>query len=206
MKFTYKLFPDWLRNLTTHVQDPRIAKKCQYSMEQIFYCGLMVFLLRHRSLRSFYLENKNNPYTVKNLNRWITTKGIPSDDELRYTLQTVSTKSLNDLLRELHQNLERKKILTGQKLFDRHELVSLDGTGQISSKNIRCEKCLSKTLASGEICYYHGQLLASITNISASYALPFQFESIERDDVDTQYSKNDCELNAAKRLLVKLKS
>ena len=206
MKFTYKLFPDWLRNVTTHVQDPRIAKKCQYSMEQIFCCGLMVFLLRHRSLRSFCLENKNNPYSVKNLNRWLTIKGIPSDDELRYTLQTVSTKSLNNLLRDFHQKLERKKILTGQKLFDRHELVSLDGTGQISSKNIQCEKCLSKTLSSGEICHYHGQLLASVTNVSASYSLPLQFEPIERDDVDTQYSKNDCELNAAKRLLVKLKA
>ena len=48
----------------------------------------------------------------------------------------------------------------------------------------------------------NGQLLASVTNVSASYSLPFQFEPIERDDVDTQYSKNDCELNAAKRLLV----
>jgi hypothetical protein len=206
MKFTYKLFPDWLRNLTMHVQDPRIAKKCQYSMEQIFCCGLMVFLLRHRSLRSFCLENKDNPYTVKNLNRWLTIKGIPSDDEIRYSLQTVSTKSLNNLLREFHQKLERKKILCQQKLFARHELVVLDGTGQISSKKIHCEKCLTKTLSSGDICYYHGQLLASITNISASYSLPLQLEPIEQDDVDTEYSKNDCEINAAKRLLTKLKS
>lgn len=168
MKFTYKLFPDWLRNATKHAQDPRIAKKCQYSMEQIFCCGLMVFLLRHRSLRSFCLENKGNPYTLKNFGRWITIKDIPSDDEIRYSLQTVSTKSLNDLLREFHHKLERKKILAGQKLFDRHELVVLDGTGQISSKKIQCEKCLRKTLSSGDICYYHGQLLASVTNISAS--------------------------------------
>ncbi len=115
MKFTYKVFPDWLRNTNMHVQDPRIAKKCQYSVEQIFCCGLMVFLLRHRSLRSFYLENKDNPYTIKNLNRWLTIKGIPSDDELRYSLQTVSTKSLNSLLREFHQNLERKKSCPSKK-------------------------------------------------------------------------------------------
>jgi hypothetical protein len=121
-------------------------------------------------------------------------------------LQTVSTKSLNNLLREFHQKLERKKILCQQKLFARHELVVLDGTGQISSKKIHCEKCLTKTLSSGDICYYHGQLLASITNISASYSLPLQFEPIEQDDVDTEYSKNDCEINAAKRLLTKLKS
>lgn len=176
MKFTYKLFPEWLRNTTKHIQDPRIAKKCQYSMEQIFCCGLMVFLLRHRLLRSFCLENRDNPYTLKNFCRWLTIRDIPSDDEIRYSLQTVGTKSLNNILREFHQKLERKKILTEQKLFDRHELAVLDGTGQISSKKIQCEKCLSKTLSSGEICYYHGQLLVTFTNISASYSLPLQFD------------------------------
>lgn len=109
MKFTYKLFPDWMRNTTKHIQDPRIAKKCQFSMEQVFSCGLMVFLLRHRSLRSFCLENKNNANSLKNLNHWISIKEIPSDDGLRYGLQTISTKSLNNLLREFHQKLERKK-------------------------------------------------------------------------------------------------
>lgn len=169
MQFTYKLFPDWVRNITKYIHDPRINKKCRYSMEQIFFCGLMVFLLRH-------------------------------------SLQTVSTRSVNDILKELHQKLERKKTLNEDRLFDRYELVSLDGTGQISSKKIQCEKCLTKNLSSGEVCYYHGQLLASITNVSGSYSLPLQFEPIEKDDVDTQYSKNDCELNAAKRLLAKMKT
>ena len=44
--------------------------------------------------------------------------------------------------------------------------------------------------------YYYGQLLASITNIKANYSLPLQFEPIERSDIETEYSKNDCELNA----------
>ncbi len=175
-------------------------------MEEIFFCGLMVFLLRHRSLRSFCKENRDNQYTVKNFGRWITIKDIPSDDEIRYSLQTVGTQSINNLLKELHQRMERKKVLKQEKLFERHELITLDGTGQISSKKIQCEKCLTKTLSSGEVCYYHGQLLASVTSVSASFALPLQFEPIERDDVDTQYSKNDCELSAAKRLLVKIKT
>ena len=58
MKFTYKLFLGWLRTTTKYIQDTRIAKKCQYSMEQVICSGLMVFQLRHRSLRSFCLENK----------------------------------------------------------------------------------------------------------------------------------------------------
>lgn len=121
-------------------------------------------------------------------------------------MQTVSTQSLNLLLKDYHQTIERKKLLINEKLFNRCELLTLDGTGQLCSQNISCEHCLTKTLASGGEQFYHGQLLASLTNINASYALPLQFEPIERGDTQTQYSKNDCELNAGKRLICKLRS
>ncbi len=205
LKFTRRLWPKWIQNISSRVQDPRIQSRCNYSMEQVVFSGLMMFILRYRSLRSYCLENKENPNTMANFARGITISEIPSDDGHRYCLQTVSTKSLNGLLKDFHQGLERNKLLRSEKLFARHELVVLDGTGQLYSENINCERCLSKTLQSGEKRFYHGQLLASLTNASASYALPLQFEPIERSDTETQYSKNDCELNAAKRLIGKLR-
>lgn len=183
LKFTYRLWPNWIKSISNRVKDPRVKDKCSYC-----------------------LENKGNPLTIKNFERWITISEIPSDDELRYCLQTVSTQSLNLLLKDYHHVIERKKLLVDDKLFCRHELVSLDGTGQLCSKNIGCERCLTKTLASGEVQFHHGQLLASLTNTNGSYALPLQFEPIERSDTETQYSKNDCEINAGKRLLSKLRT
>lgn len=175
-------------------------------MEQVIFSGLMMFILRYRSLRSFCIENKGNPSTIKNFSRWISISDLPSDDELRYCLQTLSTRSLNHLLKDYHYTLERKKILAADKLFNRHELVSLDGTGQLCSQNIKCEHCLTRVHQSGEVQFYHGQLLASLTNINASYALPLQFEPIQHSETETQYSKNDCELNAGKRLLAQLRT
>jgi len=90
----------------------------------------------------------------------------------------------------------------------------MDGTGQLSSDKIQCEKCLTRqsTDPQGQVLtkYLHGQLLLSLTALDAKYSLPFQFEPIERSDLsveaaETQYSKNDCELNAAKRAIQKLK-
>lgn len=206
MKFTYHLFPNWIRSITHRVPDHRIQAKCSYSMEQVVFSGLMMFIMRYRSLRSYSIENKGNPFAIKNFQRWITISDIPSDDEFRYCMQTVSTNSLNLLLKDFHQTIERKKLLVDEKLFNRFELVTLDGTGQLCSKKISCEQCLTKTLENGEVQFCHGQLLASITNVKAGYALPLQFEPIQRGDTETAYTKNDCELNAGKRLICKLRT
>ena len=139
MKFTYRLFPNWIRSITDRVPDPRMKSKCIYSIEQVMFSGLMMFVMRYRSLRSYCLENRDNPYTIKNYQRWITISDIPSDDEFRYCMQTVSTNSLNLLLKDYHQTIERKKLFVDEKLFNRHELVTLDGTGQLCSKNINCD-------------------------------------------------------------------
>ncbi len=131
MKFTYHLFPGWVRSITHRVPDPRMKNKCSYSIEQVVFSGLMMFIMRYRSLRSYSIENKSNPFTIKNFQRWITISDIPSDDEFRYCMQTVSTNSLNLLLKDYHQAIERKKLLVDEKFFNRHELVTLDGTGQL---------------------------------------------------------------------------
>lgn len=174
-------------------------------MEQVIFCGLLMFVMRYRSLRSYTLENRNNPFAIKNFQRWITISEVPSDDEFRYNLQTVSTNSLNLLLKDYHQIIERRKLLADEKLFNKFELLTFDGTGQLCSEKISCEHCLTRTLENGKVQFYHGQLLASLTNIKASYALPLQFEPIQRGETETSYTKNDCELNAGKRLICKLR-
>ena len=73
--------------------------------QQVVFSGLMLFIMRYRSLRSYCLENENNPYAILNFQRWITITDIPNDDEFRYCLQTVSTNSLNLLLKDYHQTI-----------------------------------------------------------------------------------------------------
>ena len=204
-KFAYRMWPNLIRAITNNIQEHRVKGRCSYTIEQAVFCGLMVFVLRYRSLRSFCFENKNNPRSLKNFQKWITISDVPSDDELRYILQCVSTRSLNNLLKEYHQRIERNKILYQQKIFGKYESISVDGTGQLSSSKLKGEKYLTKKNTTGGTTYYHGQLLASLTNTSANYALPLQFEPIEKNESSTEYSKNDCELNAGKRLFENLK-
>lgn len=106
IKFIYRLWPGRIRSITARAPVPRIKAKCVYTMEQAIFSGLCpIFALRYRSLRSFYLENKNNPITMKNFDKGIVIKDIPVDDDIGYCLQTVSTKIFNDLLMDFLQTL-----------------------------------------------------------------------------------------------------
>ncbi len=80
-KISCSMWPNLIRAITNNIHEHRIKERCSYTMEQAVFFGLMVFVLRYRSLRSFCFENKNN---------------VPSDDELKYILQCVSTRSLKN--------------------------------------------------------------------------------------------------------------
>lgn len=210
MKLTYRLFPEfrsWLSNLP----DSRIQRKCSYSMGQVTFCTLMMYLTRQRSLNAFCAENRDSEWTRCNFQKWMPMHNVPTDDGIRYALAKRPTSAINGLLRDIHAGLERKKILSDQRLLDKFELVALDGSGQLSSYNLRFENALTRktTLADGSVrtMFLHGQLVATLTNPSATFSLPLFFEPIERQGAETTvYDKNDCEINAAKRLFYKLKT
>jgi len=209
MKLTYRLFPEFSSWLSK-VPDSRIQASCLYSIGQVAFCTLMMSLTRQRSLRSFCMENRDSEWTLHNFQKWMPMHNVPTDDDIRYVLADVPTSAMNDLLHKIHAGLERKKILADQKLLAM-ELVSLDGSGQLSSYKLRYDNALTRqtTLANGteRTLFLHGQLVATLTNPQATYAMPLFFEPIQRQGTEAvEYDKNDCEINAAKRLFFKLKT
>jgi hypothetical protein len=82
-------------------------------------------------------------------------------------------------------------------------LVSLDGTTYFTSKEIHCDGCLErKNKKTGEITYSHQALGAAIVHPDRREAIPLPPEPIVKQDGE---KKNDCERNAAKRQLAKLR-
>jgi len=141
----------------------------------------------------------------------------PTDDDFRYVLAEVPTASLNEFLCKTHAQLERKKILTDQKFMDKMELVSIDDSGQLSSHNLCFENALIRKSSTGSegrerTLFLPGQLIATLTNPTATYFMPLFFESIESQPIEGEpletdtYEKNDREISAAKRLLARLET
>ncbi len=92
--------------------------------------------------------------------------------------------------------------LTEYKYFDDHYIVTLDATGHYSSSDIQCPECCVKNHQNGTQSYYHQLLAAAIIHPDKKTVIPFAPEAIIKE---TDATKNDCELNAAHRLLGHLK-
>lgn len=204
-KMIYKLFPCWVQWLHG-APDQRRQKSCEYPLGEVILSGICLFLFRYPSIRSFVKEFRGNEVALANLNEFFTLKDVPSDDELRYALSHVPTSFFNRTLRSLHQRLERKKQVQAFRLLDKYDLIALDGSGQISSYKIHCEKCLTRNKTNKPPLYLHGQLVASLISAKHPVSLSMSYEPIENIGVVGEYEKNDCEINAAKRLLKRMKS
>src|SRR5713101_4064091 len=88
------------------------------------------------------------------------------------------------------------------KKISGYYLVALDGTGYFASKTIHCASCLHKVHRNGSSTYYHQMLGAAIIHPDVREVIPLMPEPIVKQDGT---AKNDCERNAAKRFLVKLR-
>jgi len=74
-----------------------------------------------------------------------------------------------------------------------------DGTGFFSSKKVHCENCCEKHhKKDGSVTYYHQMLGAAIAHPDLKEVIPICPEPIMKED---GAKKNDCERNAAVRLL-----
>ncbi|VAW63625.1 hypothetical protein MNBD_GAMMA09-1549, partial [hydrothermal vent metagenome] len=125
-------------------------------------------------------------------------KQAPCDTYLRERLDEVEPKHLRKSYSQLFSILQRGKGLEGFSYIDDHYLLSIDGTGYFSSSEVRCDQCCEKHHRDGHTTYYHQLLGAVLVHPDHREVFPLAPEPILKQD---GASKNDCERNAAKRLL-----
>ena len=82
-----------------------------------------------------------------------------------------------------------------------YSLLALDGTGQFASNKVSCPHCCVKKRSNGTKEFYHQILAAVMVHPELKTVLPIAYEPLTKSNGD---NKNDCERNAAKRLLLYL--
>jgi len=173
------------------------CKKSDFSWEDCIMSGLAIFGLKFPSLLKFE-EGKEDAVIRRNLRNLYNVNKAPSDTCLRERIDMLSPRNFRRPFKVIFAFLQRGKVLERYLYFGKHYIVSVDGTGQYSSNKVHCKNCCEKHHRDGEITYYHQMLGASIVHPDEKVVIPLAPEPIVKGDGN---NKNDCERNAAKRLL-----
>jgi hypothetical protein len=161
--------------------------------------GFAMFALKDPSLLAFD-KRRAKP---ENMKRVYDIEQIPSDTQMRTILDEVEPDDIHSLYQSVFRPLQRGQALEKMRFMGGYYLVSLDGTGYFTSKEVHCDACLQRqNTSTGEITYSHQLLGAAIVHPDRREVIPLAPEPIIKQDGE---DKNDCERNAAKRFLAKLR-
>jgi len=128
---------------------------------------------------------------------------IPSDTQMRAILDGIDIEMLNEAFADIFHELQRGNALQQFVFEDGHYLLALDGTGYFCSTKVRCPQCMERKSRSGETQYVHQAVAAVIIHPDRKEVIPLGIEPIVKQDGET---KNDCERNASKRLLRRIRT
>jgi hypothetical protein len=170
------------------------SRKCPISLTDTLMSAFGVFALKDPSLLAFDERRKD-----ENMRNLFGIARVPSDTRMREILDPVDPQQLRPLFNAVFRQLQRGKALEPFVFHQGCYLLSLDGTGYFSSSSIHCDSCLEKVDKETAAVTYHHQMLAAVMiHPDHREVIPLAPEPIVKQDGN---EKNDCERNAAKRLL-----
>ena len=168
------------------------------SLPDALMSAFAMFSLKDPSLLAFD-ERRHD----RNLHNLYGIGRVPSDTQMREILDPLDPEQLRPVYNDVFRELQRGKALEPLVFLEGCYLLLMDGTGYFSSQTIHCDSCLQKTSKkTGEVTYQHQLLGAVIAHPDHHEVIPLAPEPIVQQDGNT---KNDCERNAGKRLLRKIR-
>ena len=172
----------------------------QHALSDVLMSGFAMFSLKDPSLLAFDERRYTGPQNLMTIYRM---GSIPCDTSMREILDGVDPNNLRSLFKDAFRPLQRGKVLEKMVFMKDCYLLNLDGTGYFSSNTLYSDACMEKVSSkTGTVTYYLQAVGAAIVHPDYKEVIPLCPEIIRKQDGVT---KMDCERNAIKRLLVKLR-
>ncbi|MFZ2948240.1 MAG: transposase, partial [Desulfuromonadaceae bacterium] len=185
-------------NKFANIPDHR-KREGKISLPDALMSGYAMFALKDQSLLHFDNRRKENEGNFKLV---FGIQNVPSDTQMREILDPIDPDLIRPLFSDIFYQLQRGKALEPLAYYQGCYLLSIDGTGSFSSEKLRSAFCLEKKSRNGKIIYYQQVLGAAIVHPDYREVVPLAPEMIVKQD---GAAKNDCERNAAKRFLQKVR-
>jgi len=206
VKMQYHFFPNLIDDLGK-VKDPRKENYTDYTSEELLYPVLLKNSCTIESMRQM-TEWFDDANCATNLGKLMGRKieNIPHYDTINNFLERLDMNELNDIRVEMVKRLIRSKTFYQARMPEGQWMVILDGTGLYHFHEKHCDNCLIKETTDKEgnkkKVYYHSVLEAKII-LAEDIIISLGTEFIENESENV--SKQDCEINASKRLLKRIK-
>ena len=192
------------KSLSEHfrrINDWRQDVKVDYSVHDCLMSGFAMMFFQDPSILAFQ-QRLQDGIQKNNLTTIFSVSDIPKDTQMRTVLDVIAASKLDGIFADFIHRLQRGKHLNNYQFVDRSYLVSIDGSEYFSSEAIHCPHCLV-TKSKSKVRYHHQILQSVIVHPDMRQVLPLAPESISNRDGT---KKQDCESNAAKRVVHKIRA
>jgi hypothetical protein len=203
-----KFFKNFKKDISK-IEDPRHQSYIDYRIEEVIYPIIMKNACNLQSMREM-TESFNTTEIIRNMGMILRNEELeelPHYVTINDCLKKMNPKELEKIRTSMIKALIRRKTFYDGRLLDRYWPVVVDATHICTFKERHCKHCLTKTTTNEETgekktIYYHNVLEAKIV-FSDNMILSIGTEFVENEKENV--SKQDCEINAFKRLALKLK-
>lgn len=197
-----KYFP-WLLTKFNNLTDTRHQSYVEYNMKTICVTKLFGLLCGIASMKG--IDDEFNTFqTLDNLSLILLEqlKDIPHSDTISDVFENISIEELRDIQKHIVTTLIRSKMFDNFRYKNAFQLV-VDATGLSSHDYNLNDNCLSKTSKTGVTTYYKYVLECKI--VVGSIVISLDSEFIENSICNNENDKQDCEVNAFKRMALRIK-
>ena len=205
---TLEAMIDLLSATFGRLPDPRRPDRVDYSLHDTLLSGFAMMFFQHPSLLEFQRKMQQRRGRC-NLETIFGVTEVPSDTQMREILDGVPPALLRPLLPALFEKIRRagwagefKSIVPSGEHQGAYYTLVLDGTDYFPSTKVECPSCLQRTDGQGHVHFRHTIVSATLVKSGSHRVLPLDVEDVRNSD---GAEKQDCELNAAKRLLLRLR-
>lgn len=185
----------------SQVIDWRQQKKVTISIHDALMSGFACMHFQDSSLLQFQQRMQEEQHR-NNLRTLFGVKTIPKETQMREIIDEIDSEYLQPIFKDFYLRLQRSKQLEQYQILPNLYYFPIDGSEFYSSQEVHCEQCLRREHKDGKLTYSHQILQGGIMHPDCSEVIPFMPEQIVNSD---GMNKQDCEMNAAKRFVAKLR-